>query len=111
VDSSTPRPLLACAEQAGRDFLAGKVAEGVITEVAADTLYSLGFELVIRTIADLRRGGMSEQDITNWFARETADARATGRRLRLVIAQLYEAVWDGMQQDRARFKASRPDSS
>lgn len=103
MNSGSPRPLLACAEQAGREFLTRKSAENVIAPSTAYVLYAVGFPFVVRTIAAMRQGGMSEQTITGWLATEAAAAATTGEALAQVSAEFYAAVWNGMLEDLAGY--------
>jgi hypothetical protein len=103
VNSGTPRPLLACAQRAGREFLTRKTAEGVITGSTAYVLYEVGFPFIVRTIAAMRQSGTTEQAITDWLATETAAAATTGEPLAQIGAEFYAAVWNGMLADQAGY--------
>lgn len=103
MNSGTPRPLLACAERAGREFLERKTAEHVITRSTAYVLHTIGFPFIVRTIAAMRQSGMTEQDITDWLATEAAAAATTGQPLAQIGAEFYAAVWNGMLDDQAGY--------
>lgn len=101
--TTTPaaRPQLAHAQQAGLELLADKVAAGLITESSARDVFAFGFPFVTQQIANWRREGMSEDAITEEFARRSADAKRRGRNLAQAAAEFYAAVWTGMRQDLA----------
>lgn len=110
------KPQMDRTERAARDFLNRKVREGIIGRRDANQLLKTGLPFVTAMLAQWRREGTSPQWLTDKFLdiraeAERAKAAARGpiaQRLhqgRVVAAEMYLAVWAGMQADLGEFRA------
>lgn len=103
------------AEAAAQSLLARKVEQGLITPEASQRLFNWGFRIVTQTIANMRRAEQSTDMITAAVQRKkqqavTDFAQAKDQRARrmsyaeLVLGQMFEVVWAGMQEDVAAYQ-------
>jgi hypothetical protein len=118
VAVEAPKPLLDAATEAARAYLDRKVLTGITTRSDADKLLTFSVPFVSRMVADLRRGGSSPEWITAAFESKRAEAEQAYRhahlgsaaeraaRGRMLTAELYLAIWAGMQEDLHRFTES-----
>ena len=93
---------LAHARAAADELLARKVYEGMTPEVAMN-MATAGFTVTTRTLADLRRDGLSEDQITDAFRAKLVQARDAGDVKGETAAEFALAVWSGMQADLAAY--------
>jgi hypothetical protein len=105
-------------EAAARRMLAEKVEQGLMTEADAARLFNWGFRIVLQTIGNWRLRKATDEAIADSIMRRKRAAKvryvqATTQNNRnlgardLILAQMFETVWQGMQQDAARYKTSR----
>lgn len=92
---------LSHARAAAHEFLARKVYEGVMNPATSDAMAARGFASTTSTLADLRKSGMSEADITTAYLDRLAEARRTNDARGVIAAEYTLAVWSGMQDDLA----------
>jgi hypothetical protein len=115
---TTVKPKLEASERAARDLLNRKVREGIVDRRNANEILKTGLPFVQHMLAQWRREGTDPQWITDWFQRKHADseqqyAAATNplaQRMaltRVVCAEMYLAVWAGMQADMAAYVNER----
>ncbi|WP_354643932.1 hypothetical protein [Kitasatospora camelliae] len=116
------KPKLDASERAARDLLNRKVREGIIDRRSANEVLKVGLPFVRHMLATWRREGTDPQWITGKFQaihaealqRQAAAAGAVAQRMaltRVMCAELYLAVWAGLQEDYAAFvneRRSRP---
>nr|WSX25529.1 hypothetical protein OG690_38245 [Streptomyces tubercidicus] len=116
--ASNVKPKMDASERTARDLLNRKVREGVMDRRNANELLRLGLPFVRMMLAQWRREGTSPQWLTDKFQAKHAEAeshlaaatndfakrRAT---LEVVAAEMYLAIWAGMQEDLGQFTAER----
>lgn len=112
------KPKMDASERAARDLLNRKIREGVMDRRNANELLRLGLPFVRMMLAQWRREGTSPQWLTDKFQAKRADAEAqlaaatndfAERRaiLAVVAAEMYLAIWAGMQEDLGQFAVER----
>ena len=115
---SNVKPKMDASERAARDLLNRKVREGVMDRRNANEVLKMGLPFVRVMIAQWRREGTSPQWLTDKFQgklteakrqMETANNEFAKRRatLSIVAAEMYLAVWAGLQEDLGQFTAER----
>ena len=115
---SQVKPKMDQSERAARDLLNRKVREGVMDRRNANQLINTGLPFVRVMIAQWRREGTSPQWLTDKFQSKLTEARKqmdsasnpiAERRAKLgiVAAEMYLAIWAGMQADLGQFTADR----
>lgn len=104
-------------ETAVRELLAAKVKQGQMTEADAVRLYNWGFRIALTTIGNLRNRREAGDAVITDFIQRKVHAAKTSIRLAptlraqnigardLLLAQMYAAVWKGMQQDVAAYQS------
>jgi hypothetical protein len=112
------KPKMDQSERAARDLLNRKVREGVMERRTANQLLKVALPFVRAMLAQWRREGASPEWITGEFqsrltkARQqlgTATTPATQLRAKttIVAAEMYLAIWTGLQADLGQFKSDR----
>lgn len=120
--AGTVKPKMDASERAARDLLNRKVREGLMDRRNANDLLKTGLPFVRAMIAQWRREGTSPQWLTDKFQAKRAEAEqqlATAsnefakRRanLGIIAAEMYLAIWAGMQEDLGRFTTERRNES
>lgn len=115
---SSIKPKMDHSERAARDLLNRKVREGVIDRRNANQILMTGLPFVRTMLAEWRRDGCSPEWITGKFQGLRAEAEAKyaaadsllAKRMamtRVVAAEMYLAVWAGMQADLGQYAAER----
>lgn len=115
---SSVKPKMDASERAARDLLNRKVREGLMDRANANQVLKMGLPFVRAMIAQWRREGTSPQWLTDKFQAKRAEAEeqlATAttdfakRRasLGVIAAEMYLAIWAGMQEDLGQFTAAR----
>jgi len=110
-------PTLNNIDRAARDLMDRKVQAREIAQYEADNVMAVGVLIARRQIAQWRRDRISEEFLTTKFGEMEARAQlkldnATNpiaehsARLDLASAELYAAVWEGMQKDLAEYLAA-----
>lgn len=118
TNTAVAKPKLDASERAARELLNRKVREGVIDRRNANSLLKEGLPLVRSMLAQWRLDGCSPEWITGKFqekltAAKEAQAAATsfvGKHMatgRVVAAEMYLAVWAGMQEDLGQYRAGQ----
>jgi hypothetical protein len=114
--TAKPAPRMDHSERAARDLLNRKVREGVFDRRSANEVLKTGLPFVRTMLAEWRRDGMSPEWITAKFQEKRAEAEAdlnTAANFvqqhialnRMVCAEMYLAVWAGLQADYAQHLA------
>jgi hypothetical protein len=110
--------VIANTETAARNMLAEKVEQGVMTAADSERLFNWGFRIVLQTIGNWRLRNATDEAIANAILRRkraaklhfvqanTQNKRNLGAR-EMILAQMFEVVWQGMQQDAARYQNAR----
>jgi hypothetical protein len=104
--------VLTNTETAAREMLDTKVQQGLMTEADAIRLFNWGFRIALTTLGNWRHRNATPEAIEDAISRRTQAAkmrRATARTQNqkhlaardLVLAELFNAVWQGMQRDAA----------
>jgi hypothetical protein len=112
------KPKMDQSERAARDLLNRKVREGVMERRTANQLLKVGLPFVRAMLAQWRREGTSPEWITGEFhsrlttARQQLDAATTPAaevraKTAIVAAEMYLAIWAGLQADLGQFTADR----
>lgn len=107
--------VMARTETAAREMLQLKVQQNVMTQADATRLFRYAFPTVVATIGNWRRHEYTPEAIEQAIALRAEDARLRLRQARvqnqknlaardLVVAQMFSAVWQGMQQDVAAYE-------
>lgn len=115
---SSIKPKMDHSERAARDLLNRKVREGIIDRRNANQIIKTGLPFVRTMLAEWRRDGCSPEWITGKFQSLRAEAvekhEAASNPLlkrmaltRVVCAEMYLAVWAGMQADLGQYTADR----
>ena len=115
---SNVKPKMDHSERAARDLLNRKVREGTIDRRNANQIIKTGLPFVRTMLAEWRRDGCSPEWITSKFQGLRAEAEekyAAADNLlvkrmamtRVVAAEMYLAVWAGMQADLGQYTADR----
>lgn len=115
---SNMKPKMDASERAARDLLNRKIREGVMDRRNANELLRLGLPFVRMMLAQWRREGTSPQWLTDKFQAKRTEAEAqlaaatndfAKRRATLAVAaaEMYLAIWAGMQEDLGKFTAER----
>ena len=102
-------------DSAVRDLLAEKIAMRQVDHKEAVRLFTTGYRTIAATIANWRHRNATDEAITEAIARRmhAAKLRRAGARTEaarkmalteLTIAQMYEVIWQGMQQDVAAYQ-------
>ncbi|MCQ8831818.1 hypothetical protein [Streptomyces malaysiensis] len=110
------KPKVDHSERAARDLLNRKVREGVIDRRNANQIIKVGLPFVRSMLAEWRRDGCSPTWITGKFQSIRAEAvekcEAASNPIvqrmtltRVVAAEMYLAVWAGMQADLGQYNA------
>jgi hypothetical protein len=110
--------VLANTETAVRDLLAEKIAERQVTHAEAVRLYTSGFRNISATIANWRHRNATDEAIQDAIGRRLTaaklhrslartEAARTKALTELTIAQMYEVIWQGIQQDVAAYSQTR----
>lgn len=110
------KPKMDHSERAARDLLNLKVREGLIDRPNANQILKVGLPFVRMMLARWRREGTSPQWLTDKFQSKLTEAKeqyaAAGNDfakhralLGIVGAEMYLAVWAGLQADLAQFIA------
>lgn len=98
------------AETAVRDLLGEKINKGQMTPQDAERLYRWGFRIALTTIGNFRHRRLSDETIEETIRRKklvartalahaaTINAKNLAAR-ELILAEMFGAVWTGMQQD------------
>jgi hypothetical protein len=108
-------PKMDASERAARDLMNRKVREGIIDRRHANDILKTGLPFVRSMLAQWRREGTDPQWITKKFQaihaeaqqKHTAAATPTARHMALtpvMCAELYLAVWAGLQADFATYR-------
>jgi hypothetical protein len=109
---------LAHSEAAVRELLEAKVRQGQMTERDAVRLFNWGFRTAITVIGNLRTRKADDDQINAFIQRKIRDAKTAIRTARtlqaqnmgareFLLAQMYAAVWRGMQEDVAAYQTTR----
>lgn len=112
------KPKMDASERAARDLLNRKIREGVIDRRNANQVVKMGLPFVRAMLATWRKQGTSPQWLTDKFQAKLTEAKtrqaaATGKyavqsaALAVITAEMYLAIWAGMQEDLGRFTAER----
>jgi hypothetical protein len=102
--------VIAHTEAAARQMLHDRVKQGIMTENDANRLFRYAFPTVLATLGNWRRKEIKDAAIEAAIDRRIRAARlrisyATKQNDRnlaqrdLVVAQMFSAVWHGMQED------------
>lgn len=116
--NTSVKPKMDASERAARDLLNRKVREGITDRRNANQVLKMGLPFVRTMLATWRRQGVSPQWLTDKFQAKLTEAKtrqsaATGRHavqsatLAVMTAEMYLAIWAGMQEDLGRFTADR----
>lgn len=114
------KPPMDQTERAARDLINRKVREGVIDRRTGNDVIRTGLPFVTVMLARWRREGTSPQWITDRFQAELTDAKARAAAahdddtyakrqtaMAVAAAEMYLAVWAGMQADLGQYVAAR----
>ncbi|MBI0296312.1 hypothetical protein JBE04_18035 [Streptomyces sp. PRKS01-29] len=115
---SNVKPKMDHSERAARDLLNRKVREGIIDRRNASQVLKVGLPFVRTMLAEWRRDGTSPEWITGKFQsiraeaveKHEAETNPLIKRMaltRVVCAEMYLAVWAGMQADLGQYTADR----
>ncbi|WNI19203.1 hypothetical protein [Actinacidiphila sp. ITFR-21] len=115
---STMKPKMDASERAARDLLNRKVRENLMDRRNANELLKMGLPFVRAMIAQWRREGTSPQWLTDKFQAKRTEAERqlavaanpfAERRARtgIIAAEMYLAIWAGMQEDLGQLVAER----
>lgn len=107
--------VMARTETAAREMLADKVHQGLMTPQDASRLFNYAFSQVVATLGNWRHRNATNQAIEAAIGRRiraarTALAQAPTQNKRnlaardLIVAQMFAAVWKGMQDDVAAYQ-------
>lgn len=107
--------LLTSAKEAARTLLNRKVREGVMSRSEANKFLAVSVPYATKMLGEWRREGRSAEWITDTFQAKRADAERAGllannrvleraAKGRLMSAELFLAVWAGMQEDLGRYR-------
>lgn len=107
--------VIANTETSVRNLLQEKVRSGLMTQADADRLFRWGFRIVTETIANWRRREATPEAIAGAISRREQIAKTryaksipgNSRHLAardLILAQMFDAAWKGMQKDVAAYK-------
>jgi hypothetical protein len=116
--TNQPKPKMDASERAARDLLNRKIREGVMDRRNANQLLKTGLPFVRGMLAEWRRDGASSEWIRSKFQTKLTEAQQllaeadndTKRRIargRIVAAEMYLAIWAGLQEDLGQFTADR----
>jgi hypothetical protein len=116
--TTTVKPTMDASQRAARDLLNRKVREGIIDRRNANQVIKTGLPFVRTMLATWRRQGTSPQWLTDKFQAKLTEAKAqqeaaTGKyavqsaALAVITAEMYLAIWAGMQEDLGQFTAER----
>jgi hypothetical protein len=105
TQTSTPaaQPSTAHAEQAARKVVNRYVREGLITRRTANQVLAFALPFVPSQVARMRLNGWPVEEITQHFQGKLADAERDGKPIDKVGAEIYLAVWEGLQVDCAAY--------
>ncbi|MXM67040.1 hypothetical protein GR925_27325 [Streptomyces sp. HUCO-GS316] len=112
-----PKPAMDHSERAARDLLNKKVRAGEMDRATANQVLRIGLPFVRTMLATWRREGTSPEWLTEKFqakqteARKQMDAATTDfarhrATLSIACAEMYSAVWAGLQADLAQHLAA-----
>lgn len=115
---SNVKPKMDHSERAARDLLNRKVCEGIIDRRNANQIIKTGLPFVRAMLAEWRCDGASPEWITSKFQglraeaveKHAAASNSIAQRMamtRVVAAEMYLAVWAGMQADLGQYTAER----
>ncbi|MEU4576066.1 hypothetical protein [Nonomuraea sp. NPDC023979] len=98
--SSKPTPAITEAEKAGRKVMNRYVREGLISRSEANRILKFALPFVPSILAQARLNGRSPEWLTNYFQHKRAEAT---RPAHVVAAEVYLAMWAGLQVDYANY--------
>lgn len=96
------------AERAARDIANRYVREGHMDRRTANTVLKFALPFVPTVLAKMRLNGWTVEEITAHFQAKRAEAKTLTSQ---VSAEIYLAMWAGLQVDYAAYRAGQPSIS